>query len=346
MTTLADDLLAGSAPEPRPDSDTPRSLGGKSERTDLIFRWSTRSVAAVVLVITAGIGVFLGYQMIPTFHHYGLRFFTENQWNPEQNVLGISAMVLGTVEIAVIALVISVPIAILMALYIVEYSPGWLKGTLVSLIDLMAAIPSIVYGLWGLLFVEPHAIFVARFLNQYFGWLPIFHVGIPGSTPNAPAFEQSDFGQSAFIAGVVVSMMVIPMGCAVMRGVFDQAPIGEREAALALGSTRWGMIRAVVLPFGRGGIIGGSMLALGRALGETVAVYLILSPDFSIKFRPLESGAVSVSYVIANNFGDATSVQLSALLAAGFVLFMITLIVNTFAAILVNRSRSGAATEI
>ena len=136
------------------------------------------------------------------------------------------------------------------------------------------------------------------------------------------------------------------MACAVMRGVFDQAPIGEREAALALGSTRWGVVRAVVLPFGRGGIIGGTMLALGRALGETVAVYLIVSPDFDVKFRPLEIGTITTASLIANFFGDATKVQLSALLAAGFVLFVMTLVVNTFAAIIVNRSRSGAMTEI
>jgi phosphate transport system permease protein len=136
------------------------------------------------------------------------------------------------------------------------------------------------------------------------------------------------------------------MGCAVMRGVFAQAPMGEREAALALGSTKWGMIRAVVLPFGRGGIIGGTMLALGRALGETVAVYLIISFDFGVKFRPLEIGTITTASLIANFFGDATKVQLSALLAAGFVLFMMTLVVNTIAAIMVGRSRSGAMTEI
>ena len=141
-------------------------------------------------------------------------------------------------------------------------------------------------------------------------------------------------------------MMVLPMACAVMRGVFDQAPIGEREAELALGATRWGVIRSVVLPFGRGGVIGGTMLALGRALGETISVVLIISPAFDIKFRPLEVGTETISALIAGRFGEATSAQLSALLTAGFVLFLITLITNTFAAILVGRSRSGSATEI
>jgi phosphate transport system permease protein len=141
-------------------------------------------------------------------------------------------------------------------------------------------------------------------------------------------------------------MMVLPIACAVMRGVFAQAPTGEREAAYALGATRWGMIRSVVLPFGRGGIIGGTMLGLGRALGETVAVLLIISLAFDINFHILQAGSSTVSALIADRFGDATTVQLAALLTAGFVLFVMTLLVNTIAAIFINRSRSGAATEI
>jgi phosphate transport system permease protein len=137
----------------------------------------------------------------------------------------------------------------------------------------------------------------------------------------------------------------MPMACAVMRQVFSQTPLGEKEAALALGATKWGMIRAVVLPFGRGGIIGGTMLGLGRALGETIAVVLIVSPAFEIKPRVLEVGTVTVSSLIAGRFGEASKAQLSALLAAGFVLFLITLAINTAAAVIVNRSRSGAGTD-
>jgi phosphate transport system permease protein len=141
-------------------------------------------------------------------------------------------------------------------------------------------------------------------------------------------------------------MMVLPIACAVMRGVFAQAPQGEREAAYALGATRWGMIRSVVLPFGRGGIIGGTMLGLGRALGETIAVLMIISLSFDINFRILQAGSSTISALIADRFGDATTVQLAALLTAGFVLFVMTLLVNTIAAIFIGRSRSGAATEI
>jgi phosphate transport system permease protein len=138
---------------------------------------------------------------------------------------------------------------------------------------------------------------------------------------------------------------VIPLACAVMRNVFDQAPVGEREAAFALGATRWGVVRTVVLPFGRGGIIGGTMLGLGRALGETIAVLLVTSQAFSVNIHILQDGTVTISSLIANRFGDSTSVQLKALLAAGFVLFLMTLVVNTLAAVVVSRSRSGAGVD-
>ena len=167
---------------------------------------------------------------------------------------------------------------------------------------------------------------VSRWLATYFGWLPIFKVD---TDPRAAFWAQTKFTASAFIAGICVSMMVIPLACAVMLGVFRQAPPGEREGALALGSTRWGMIRSVVLPFGRGGIIGGTMLGLGRALGETIAVLIIISPAYDIKLNVLEIGTQTVSALIAGSFGEANSSQLTALLAAGFMLFVLTIGINT-----------------
>jgi phosphate transport system permease protein len=342
VTTIIERTPA--APAPEPDGDRPRVIRASRSVADHVFRWGTTGIGAVVLLITGAVGLFLGYQMVPTLHEYGLHFFTQNQWIPERNILGISEVLLGTVEVALIAIFFSFPLALLTALYISEYAPWRIRGFLASVVDLMAAVPSIIYGVWGFFLIDPHALYIARFLNEYFGWFPLFHV--QGGLPHAAVFSKYTYGQSPFIAGLVVSMMVIPIACAVMIGVFRQTPSGEREAAYALGSTRWGMIRTVVLPFGRGGIIGGIMLALGRALGETVAVYLILSLNFDIKFRPLEIGGVTTAQLIANFFGEATSVQLSALLAAGFVLFVITIIVNTIAAVIINRSRSGALTEI
>ena len=326
-----------------PTDDTPRVLVQTRTLGDRWFRGTATSIGLFVLVLTGLIGAFLGYQAIPTLQHYGLSFFTESRWLPPQDVIGLSAVLVGTLEVAVVALVVGFPLALLTALYISEYAPVRLRSTLVALIDLMAAVPSIIYGLWGFFLLQPQMIHVSRWLAQHFGWLPLFKVN---TDPNAASWAQTKFTSSAFIAGIAVSMMVVPLACSIMRGVFAQAPLGEREAALALGSTRWGMIRAVVLPFGQGGIIGGTMLALGRALGETVAVLLIIAPAFVIKPNILENGTETISALIAGLFGEASKRQLSALLTAGFVLFVLTLAVNTVAAVFVNRSRSGATTEI
>jgi phosphate transport system permease protein len=323
--------------------DQPRSVDPGLPRSDRVFHASARSIGLLVLVLILAIGLFLGYQAIPTLRHYGWSFFTESQWQPQLDVIGLSAVLLGTVEVALIALAVGFPLAFCTALYISEYAPARLKSTFVALVDLMAAVPSIIYGLWGFFLLQPHAMYLSRWLSQYLGWIPIFHVD---TDPNAATWAQSKFTASAFIAGITVSMMVIPLACAVMRGVFAQAPLGEREAAMALGSSRWGIVRTVVLPFGRRGIIGGTMLALGRALGETIAVVLIISPAFDIKFNVLEVGTMTTSALIAGRFGEASSSQLSALLAAGFVLFLITLGVNTVAAVFVSRSRSGAGLEM
>lgn len=353
-------------------------------------------VGASVLVITGGIAVFLALQSVPTLRHYGLGFFDVHEgWNFDTDRVSVASLLVGTVEVAFIAISIAFPLALATALYISEYAPYRLKATLISAIDLMAAVPSIVYGLWGRDLIQPHAGTVAEFVDRHVGplavhgkvrtallllmiwslavgvmlrWIfrmrsrpaqiPLFLAAaaavvlIPvcltvNADPNAAnlAPQASSYQKSAFIAGIAVSMMVLPMACAIMRQVFSQTPPGEKEAALALGSTQWGMIRAVVLPFGKGGIIGGTMLALGRALGETIAVLLIINQVFVIKPNVLETGTATVSSTIAAQFGEATGIQLKALLTAGFVLFVITLVVNTLAAIVVSRSRSGDATS-
>jgi phosphate transport system permease protein len=338
-------MSAGTAAPSAPAQDeAPRRLDRGLLPSERLFHGVSRSIGALVLLITGSIGLFLGLQLIPTLHTYGWHFFTQTQWIPDINKVGVAAALVGTLEVAAVAIVVSVPLALLTALFISEYAPRWLRGTLVSLIDLMAAIPSIIYGLWGFFLLMPRAAGVSRWLSAYLGWFPLFHV--TGDPHAAVVSMATTYWQSAAIAGIVVAMMVIPIACAVMRGVFAQAPVGEREAALALGATRWGVIQTVVLPFGRGGIIGGTMLGLGRALGETVAVLLIISPTFTINFHILQTGAITVSALIAARFGEATPGQLSALLAAGFVLFVITMLVNFVAAIFVTRSRSGAATEI
>ncbi len=344
MTALDEFLDAEDAQVSADDpGDAPRTIDPGLTTADHLFRGTARAIGLFVLVMTGSIGLFLGYQAIPTLHHYGLSFFTQRQWLPSVDKIGIAAVLVGTIEVATVALVIGFPVALLTALYISEYAPKRLRSTLIALIDMMAAIPSVIYGIWGAIWLQPKAIYLSRWLSQHLSFIPIFKVG---GDPNAATWAKAQYTSSAFIAGIVVAIMIIPLACAVMRGVFALAPLGEREAAYALGSTRWGMIRAVVLPFGRGGIIGGTMLALGRALGETVAVLLIISTAYDIKIHILTTGTQTTSALIASLFGEATTRQLSALLTAGFVLFLMTLGVNTVAAIFVNRSRSGAGTDV
>jgi phosphate transport system permease protein len=326
------------------DLDAPRRAPDGFTTSDRVFHATSRTIGASVLVIMGSIGLFLGWQSIPTFRHYGLSFLTESQWQPQRDTLGISAVLIGTVTVALVAIIVAFPLALSAALFITEIAPPRLRSILVSAVDLMAAVPSIVFGLWGFLLLEPHALHIAHWLSTHLGFLPFFHV--TQADNGSAVWPETRYTASAFIAGLAVAMMIIPSAAAIMREVFDRAPIAEREAAMALGSTKWGVIRTVVLPFGRGGIIGGTMLSLGRALGETIAVVLIISVAFDVKFRPLEIGTSTVSSLIAGRFGEASSAQLSALLTAGFVLFVITLFVNTIAARIVTRGRSATATEI
>lgn len=340
--TLVNNLLEPPSTPPPVDVDEPRDIDPGLGRNDHAFRGTVRSIGIFVLVLTAAIGLFLGYQAIPTFKHYGLSFLTQTRWEPATDTIGIASVLLGTVEVALVALAVGFPIALLTALYISQYAPERLKPTLVALVDMMAAVPSVIFGVWAQLWLQNRLIYVSRWLSEYFGWIPIFKVHTDAT---AATWSKISYTGSAFNAGVVVGIMIVPLACSVMRGVFDLAPLGEREGAYALGSTRWGMIRTVVLPFGRGGIIGGTMLALGRALGETVAVLMIISTDYRPKINILEQGTQTVSALIASLFGESTSTQLRALLTAGFVLFVMTLFVNTVAAVFVSRSRSGAGVD-
>lgn len=318
-----------------------RSLRSRPSRADSVFTTVSFSAGATTVGIMLAVGLFLTLRASQALSVAGPSFFTEQRWSPDTHVFGIAAILFGTVTIALIAMCVGVPLAIGTALLISEVARGRLRGILVSMVDLMAAVPSVVFGLWGLFFLQANAVPVAEWISTYFGWIPIFAVT---DAAGHHATEASSFTSSAFIAGVVVGLMVVPTQTSVMREAFSQAPLGEREAALALGSTRWGMIRSVVLPFGRGGIIGGTMLGLGRALGETIAIYMIISPIFVINPQILRTGTNSVSALIANQYGESSEFALSALMAAGLVLFIITLIVNFTASTIVARSRSGAET--
>jgi len=321
----------------------PRKLVSKDDRSDLIFGLVSRGAGTIVLTIMSLVGLFLLYQGYQALQAAGFGFITVQAWDPNSGNFGIAAVLAGTFFIAITAITLALPLALGTALYISEYAPLRIRSALVSIVDLMAAVPSIVYGLWGLFFLTPLILPVAEWISTYFGWIPIFSV--EGFDPADPLASPTVFAASTFIAGIVVALMVAPIASSIMREVFMQAPIGEREGALALGATKWGMIGSVVLPFGRGGIIGGTMLGLGRALGETIAVYLIISPVFVIQPRILEKGSNSISALIALRYSEASDFEISALMAAGLVLFLVTLVVNFGASSIIARSRSGSSSD-
>jgi phosphate transport system permease protein len=321
--------------------DTPRKLSGVRDRADVIYRGISTSGGIIVLVIMLAIGIFLGLRASQAITADGLAFFWQQAWEPDAGKFGIAAVLIGTFLIAIVAVLLALPMALGTSLYISEYAPLGLKKTLIGLVDLMAAIPSVVYGLWGFFALQGSIVPIAKWISQNFGWIPLF--AVDGYDPNDPLSTTTVFTSSTFIAGIVVGLMITPIMSSIMREVFSQAPIGEREGALGLGATRWGMIRSVVLPFGVGGIIGGTMLGLGRALGETIAVYMIISPVFVIQPHILQNGASSISSLIALKYGEASAFGMSALMAAGLTLFIVTLIVNFGASAIVSRSRSGAS---
>ncbi|MFJ8492646.1 phosphate ABC transporter permease subunit PstC [Streptomyces sp. NPDC094038] len=326
-----------------PGEDTPRRPAAAAGTGDRLFRGVLRASGLAVLAVMAAVGLFLLLRALQALRTSGFSFLTTERWEPDAHNFGIAAVLTGTVLIAAVAVVVSVPLALGTALYISEIAPARLRRTLIALVDLMAAVPSVVYGLWGLFFLQGKVIGLSRWLSTWLGWIPFLHVD--GVNQNDPLASASVYTASTFVAGIVVALMVAPIQCSVMCEVFGRAPAGEREGAYALGSTRAGMIRTVVLPYGAGGIIGATMLGLGRALGETIAVYLVISPVFEIQPHILQTGANSVSALIALHYGDSSEFGVSALMAAGLALFLMTLVVNFTASSIVARSRSGAQSE-
>ncbi|WP_240658753.1 phosphate ABC transporter permease subunit PstC [Microbacterium sp. CPCC 204701] len=330
------------SPTPHTDpGDGRRALASRRGVGDNIFRIGAHGGGVIVLAIMTLVGLFLLIRGFEAIDVAGWSFLTTQEWEPNSGRFGIAAVLFGTVAIALIAISVALPLALGTATYISEYAPAGIKRFLTGVVDLMAAIPSVVYGLWGMFWLESAILPVAEWIATYLGWIPIFAVS--DFDPRDPLGTPTVFTASAFLAGLVVAMMVAPIAAAIMREVFSQAPIGEREGALALGASKWGMIRSVVYPFGVGGMIGGTMLGLGRALGETIAVYLVISPIFTINWEVLSTGTNSISSLIALRYGEASGFEISALMAAGLVLFLITMLVNFIAGFIISRSRSGAS---
>jgi len=307
-----------------------------------VFQQVTSASAIGVLVVMLLVGGFLALRAGDALGVAGFGFLTETRWEPDAHKFGIAGVLTGTVLVGLVAIFIAVPLATATALYISEYAPSRLERTFISLVDLMAAVPSVVYGLWGFFLLQYKIVPLAEWLSEHFGWIPGFGISTEGYEKDSALTQTTVFTSSTFIAGIVVAFMVTPIMCAIMREAFSQAPIGEREGAYALGATKWGMISTVVLPFGKGGMIGGSMLGLGRALGETIAIFMILAVIPGFQPNIFQNGGSTVSSLIALRYGEASPFSISALFAAGLALFAMTLVINFMASTIVARSRSGA----
>ena len=311
---------------------TPRVITTEPRFTDKVFRAVVTSGGLVSFVLLGLIGFFLIYNGFEAIRNAGFGFITGFDWVdaiPEENQpasYGIGAMLYGTIVTGILAMLMGVPVAVGTALFLSYYAPQWIKKPMVVVVDVMAAIPSIVYGLWGYFVLMPHAEYWAKLIHKYFGFIPFFDMPAPV------------FTRSPFIAGLVLAIMIIPIVTSVAREVFAQTPLERIQAAYALGATKWSMIKAVVFPYGRGGVVGGAMLGLGRALGETVAVYTVLNLVYDIRIEVLLSAGGNVASMIVNKFGEADFVELQALMAAGFVLFLVTLMVNFLANTIINKT--------
>ncbi|HEY9366910.1 phosphate ABC transporter permease subunit PstC [Streptomyces sp.] len=331
---MATTTTQATPPPPRGDIDDSRNAKGATRAGDRIFLGLSRGSGITLLVIMAAIAGFLTYRAVLGISQDSTNFLTTSEWNPagKPPVFGIAVLAFGTVVSSVIAMAIAVPVAIGIALFISHYAPRKLAAPLAYVVDLLAAVPSIIYGLWGAIFLVPYLDGLNKWLNEYMGWTYIFDKSSDG-----PA-------RSLFTVGILLAIMILPIITNVTREVFLQVPRMHEEAALALGATRWEVIRMSVLPFGRSGIISASMLGLGRALGETIAVAVVLSPSFLISGHLLDPGGGTFAQNIASKFNEADEFGRDALIASGLVLFAITLLVNGAARWIIARRKeySGA----
>jgi phosphate transport system permease protein len=283
-------------------------LRGNRAYADRAFRLSTATAAGFVLLILGLIAITISERSIPVFKQMGAGFFTTTRWSPADSLFGALPFIWGTAFTALIALVIAVPVSLGVALFMTQVAPPRLKKPLVYLMDLLAGVPSVVFGLWGVLV-----------LSQLF-----------------------DLGRSFLTAGIILAIMIIPIITSLSREVIETTPPGDKEGALALGATRWEMISAAVIPHSAGGLVGAVMLGLGRAMGETIAAALVIGSALGqITLYPFAPGN-SMPAVIANEWGEADTLHKSALIALAVTLFVITIAVNLAATAIVQRSMKRA----
>jgi phosphate transport system permease protein len=310
---------------------TALSAGRSTRRGEAAFRYLTLGSGIVVFLLLGAIAVFLVVKALPALQQDKANFLTTKTFtSPDTtHVFGIAALVFGTLFSSALALVMAVPVAVGVAIYITNYAPRRIATLLGYVTDMLAAVPSVVYGLWGLYFLLPHLVGLQVFLNRYVGWIPLF---------SGPRGDVSVYSKSILAAAVILAIMILPIIAAITREVLRQVDPSQKEAALALGATRWEMIRTAVLPPSRPGIISAVMLGLGRALGETIAVALVIGNTFTISPKVLVPGGNTIAAHIATSFGEVGALGRSALIASGLVLFAITLAVNLVARYVIYRA--------
>ena len=310
-------------------TSAPARIAAKRRPADRVFSGLTVGAGTLILVVLAGVAVFLVAQSIPAF----LVDPAEIKGSPPSFLAYVWPLVFGTIWAAALALIIALPLAIGIALFISHYAPRRLATGLGYTVDLLAAVPSVVFGLWGAKVLAPTIQPLYDWLVTNLGWFPLFTPPVSGT------------GRTILTVGIVLAVMILPIITAICREVFLQTPVLHEEAALALGATRWEMIRMAVLPFGRSGVISATMLGLGRALGETMAVAMVLSPAAVVSFVLTSSQNPStIPSNIALNFPEANGIGVNVLIATGLILFAITLLVNSTARWVISRRRefSGA----
>lgn len=300
---------------------------------DRLFGWAAKGAAIVTLGLLAGILTSLVIGAWPAISKYGLGFLTNSVWDPVQNEYGGLVMIYGTLATSFIALLIAVPVSFGIALFLTELAPAWLKRPLGTAIELLAAVPSIVYGMWGLLVFGPIlATYVQQPLQSMFGNVPYLGAFVSGPP----------VGIGILSAGIILAIMVIPFVASVMRDVFEVTPVLLKESAYGLGSTTWEVMWNVVLPYTKAGVVGGIMLGLGRALGETMAVTFVIGNFNQLDSLSLFQAANSITSALANEFAEAASgLHQAALIYLGLVLFFITFVVLALSKLLLAQLRKS-----
>ena len=312
---------------------TPRKAAGLGQLGDQLFAWAAKGAALLTLALLAGILMSLIAGAWPAISKYGLGFLTNSVWDPVKDEYGGFVMIYGTLVTSAIALLIAVPVSFGIALFLTELSPAWLKQPLGTAIELLAAIPSIVYGMWGLLVFGPIlATYVQGPLQKLFAGVPVL-----GTLVSGPPV-----GIGILSAGIILAIMIIPFIASVMRDVFEVTPPLLKESAYGLGSTTWEVMSRVVLPYTKAGVVGGIMLGLGRALGETMAVTFVIGNMNQLDSVSLFQAANSITSALANEFAEAgEGLHQAALMYLGLVLFFITFVVLTLSKVLLSQLKKS-----